>query len=65
MNENGRKDSLPDVEPEAISMVVLPRGDPRLKSLNAECPIIGCAIEKLAGEFKRTSMSDHMHGRNS
>jgi tetratricopeptide (TPR) repeat protein len=55
--KNGRKDSLPDVGPEPISIVVLPRGDARLKSLNAEYSIIGCAIEELASEFKPASGS--------
>jgi tetratricopeptide (TPR) repeat protein len=54
---NGRKDSLPDIGPEPISIVVLPKGDARLKSLNKDYSILGCIIEEAASEFKPVSRS--------
>jgi tetratricopeptide (TPR) repeat protein len=54
---NGRKDSLPDVEAEPVSIVVLPSGDPRLKSLNQEYSILGCIIEEAAAEFPKGESS--------
>jgi len=52
---NGRKDALPDVSAEPISLVVLPKGDRRLISLNADYSILGCTIEEIAAEFKPSS----------
>jgi tetratricopeptide (TPR) repeat protein len=52
---NGRKDSLPDVGAEPISLIVLPKGDRRLLALNADSSILGCTIEEIASEFKPLS----------
>jgi tetratricopeptide (TPR) repeat protein len=54
---NGRKDSLPAVGSEPITIVVLPKGDQRLKSLNKDYSILGCIIEEEAAEFEAASRS--------
>jgi hypothetical protein len=52
---NGRKDSLPAVGLEPLSIVVLPKGDQRLRSLNKDYSILGCTIEEAASQFKPTA----------
>jgi tetratricopeptide (TPR) repeat protein len=54
-NENGRMLSLPAVGSRPISIVVLSKGDQRLKSLNKDYSILECIIEGGASEFKPRS----------
>src|SRR5215469_8111423 len=67
-NENGRTLSLPAVGSRPISIVVLPKGDQRLKSLNKDYSILECIIEEGASEFKPISRakepnrSSSLHG---
>ena len=53
--KNGRTLSLPAVGSEPITIVVLARGDPRLKSLNRNYSILGCIIEEIAANFEPAS----------
>ena len=55
--ENGRTFSLPAVGSRPIPIVVLPKGDPRLKSLNKDSSILECTIEEGTSQFKPVSHS--------
>lgn len=57
-NENGRTLSLPAVGSRPISIVVLPKGDQRLKSLNQDYSILECIIEEAASEFKPAARAE-------
>jgi hypothetical protein len=57
-NENGRTLSLPAVGSRPISIVVLPRGDLRLKSVNQVSLLVyQCVIEEGTSQFKPASRS--------
>jgi hypothetical protein len=67
--QNGRIDALPDIGTSPVRIVVLPKGDQRLKSLDKVSSVIGCILEEDAAEFPAGSQglknSSLIESRNS